>query len=103
MRRVRLVSRVFQVPHRPNSRLHIRMSIHTGPVIGLVAGTKIPSYCIMSDTVDITHNLMVAGEGMKILITETSKDVLDRVGGYRCDYRGTMDLGVSQWVRIKQK
>ena len=71
------------------------MSIHTGPVIGLVAGTKVPDYCIMSDTVDTTRDLMIQGEGMKILITETSKEVLDRAGRYRCDYRGRVDMGVS--------
>lgn len=35
---------VFQIPHRPNSRLHIRMGVHSGPAVGVVAGSKIPKY-----------------------------------------------------------
>ena len=35
---------VFQIPHKPNAKLDIRMGIHTGPAIGVVAGSKIPKY-----------------------------------------------------------
>ena len=35
---------VFQIPHRPNARLHMRMGIHSGPAVGVVAGSKIPKY-----------------------------------------------------------
>ena len=35
---------VFQIPHKPNSKLHMRMGMHTGPAVGVVAGSKIPKY-----------------------------------------------------------
>ena len=35
---------VFQIPHKPNSRLQMRMGIHSGPAVGVVAGSKIPKY-----------------------------------------------------------
>ena len=35
---------VFQIPHRPNARLHMRMGIHSGSAVGVVAGSKIPKY-----------------------------------------------------------
>ena len=35
---------VIQIPHKPNAKLHIRMGIHTGPALGVVAGSKIPKY-----------------------------------------------------------
>ena len=31
---------------------------------------------------------------MKIHISEDSKKLLDKVGGFRCDYRGTLELSV---------
>ena len=63
----------------------------------MVAGTRIPSYCIMSDTANVARKMEQLGEGMKIHISETSKALLDKVGGFRCDYRGTLDIGVSQF------
>ena len=38
---------------------------------------------------------MKLGDGMKIHISEDSKNLLDTVGGFRCDYRGTLELGVN--------
>ena len=34
----------FQVPQRPNTRAQMRMGIHSGPAVGLVAGSKLPMY-----------------------------------------------------------
>ena len=49
----------------------------------------------MSKTVIIARKLEKLGEGLKIHISEDSKKILDKVGGFRCDYRGTLELGVS--------
>ena len=35
---------VFKIPHMPNSRLQLRMGIHSGPAIGIVSGSKTPKY-----------------------------------------------------------
>ena len=35
---------------------------------------------------------------MKIHISETTKAFLDKMDGFRCDYRGVFDLGVSLFV-----
>ena len=35
------------------------------------------------------------GEGIRIHISSISKELLDMVGGFRCDYRGALDLGVT--------
>ena len=61
----------------------------------MVAGSKIPNYCVMSDTANVARVIEKMGEGMKIHISGTSKDLLDKVGGFRCEYRGVLDLGVS--------
>ena len=85
---------VFQIPHRPNARLNIRMGLHSGPACGVVAGSKIPNYCVMSDTSNVARIIEKMGEGMRIHISGTSKALLDKVGGFRCEYRGLLDLGV---------
>ena len=36
------------------------------------------------------------GEGMRIQISETSKQLLDKVGGFRCDPKGSIECGVSR-------
>ena len=52
----------------------------------------------MSDTANVARKMEQLGEGMKIHISETSKFLLDKVGGFRCDYRGTLDIGVSLYL-----
>ena len=105
---------VFQIPHRPNARLNIRMGIHryglslaslwpqfspttlfSGPACGVVVGSRIPNYCVMSDTANLARIIEKRGEGMRIHVSATSKNLLDQVGGFRCEYRGLLDLGVS--------
>ena len=39
---------VFKIPHMPNSRLQLRMGIHSGPAIGIVSGSKTPKYWYMN-------------------------------------------------------
>ena len=68
---------------------------HSGPACGVVAGSKIPNYCVMSDTSNVARVIEKMGEGMRIHISGPSKALLDKVGGFRCEYRGLLDLGVS--------
>ena len=48
----------------------------------------------MSKTASVARKIEKLGEGMKIHISEEAKKLLDNVGGFRCDYRGTLELGV---------
>jgi len=84
---------VFQIPHRPNARLHMRMGIHSGPAVGVVAGSKIPKYCVMGDTVNVALMVEKMGEGMKIHMSGTAKNQLEQVGGFRTEYRGILYMG----------
>jgi len=83
---------VFQIPHKPNAKLNIRMGFHSGPAIGVVAGTKIPNYCVMSETSHIAREIEKQGEGMRILISEASRRLIDKVGGFRCESRGLLEI-----------
>ena len=42
----------------------------------------------------ITRVVGRMGEENRIHISETTKDVLDKLGGFRCEYRAVLDLGV---------
>jgi len=84
---------VFQIPHKPNSRLAIRMGIDSGAAMGVVAGTTIPSYCVMSARTHVASQLERTGDAMRIHVSAPSKALLDKVGGFRCEPRGTINLG----------
>ena len=73
------------------------MGIHSGPATGVVAGSKIPNYCVMGETANITHMVEKMGEGMKIHMSSAAKQLLDKVGGFRCEYRGVLDMGVNSY------
>ena len=66
----------------------------SGPAIGVVAGTKIPNYCVMSETAVVAREIERQGEGMRILISETSMRLIQKVGGFRCESRGTLEVKV---------
>ena len=102
---------VFQIPHKPNAKLVLKMGFHrsvknclilhtnffifsSGSAQGIVVGTRIPNFCVMSDTVTIAKEIQKQGEGMRILISQPAKLLLDKVGGFRCDPKGTLDLPV---------
>ena len=74
--------------------------LFSGPALGVVAGSRLPSYCVMSRTALIARKLMKLGDGMKIHISEDSKNLLDTVGGFRCDDRGTLEFGVTLYWEI---
>ena len=40
----------------------------SGPAVGVVAGSKLPSYCIMCRTATIARRIECVGEGMRIHI-----------------------------------
>ena len=42
-------------------------------------------------------------EGTRIHISNTTKHLLDKIGGFRCEYRGILELGVSLNTHILSK
>ena len=55
-----------------------------------------PNYAIMSDTSTVARQMLKHGEGMRILVSEASKLLMDKVGGFRCEAHGGLDLTVRQ-------
>ena len=70
------------------------LKCYSVPAIGVVAGTKIPNYCVMSETSHIAREIEKQGEGMRILISEASRRLIDKVGGFRCESRGLLEIKV---------
>ena len=48
----------------------------------------------MGDATNIAHMVEKMGEGMRIHMSVKAKHLLDKVGGFRTEFRGILDMGV---------
>ncbi|CAD5124699.1 DgyrCDS12962 [Dimorphilus gyrociliatus] len=84
----------FQVRHKPDLTIHLRIGIHTGPCAAGVVGQTMPRYCLFGDTV-ITANIMESnGKPSKVHLSPFTKDALEKVagGGYKIEERGSIPI-----------
>ncbi|KAL3311698.1 Retinal guanylyl cyclase 2 [Cichlidogyrus casuarinus] len=82
----------FVIRHMPEVPLRLRIGLHTGPCVAGVVGSTMPRYCLFGDTVNTASRMESTGAAFRIHLSPVTKEILDELGGYIIQLRGTVEL-----------
>ena len=60
----------------------------------MISINAIVCFSVMGEATSIAHMVEKMGEGMRIHMSAKAKHLLDKVGGFRTEFRGSLDMGV---------
>nr|XP_006811368.1 PREDICTED: atrial natriuretic peptide receptor 2-like [Saccoglossus kowalevskii] len=80
------------IPHKPGTKMTLRIGIHTGSVAAGIVGTKMPRYYLFGYSVRIASRMEATGLPNRIHLSEHTRDILKDIDCFVMKQRGEITI-----------